>query len=87
MRNMNTVRKIAYFESVCLYKAGEWNTPSMLIKTSTARKQAWGNGSLDKPDVYKLVSKLVQLAEPKKGGFDQADSYTIAKGARKLWQQ
>ena len=82
-RNLNTVRKIAYFESVALAKAGEWNIPTLLLSPKTARKHGVGNGSLSKEQTFAIMSKKYDFCEGKYA-LDECDSLVIALAGYKL---
>lgn len=83
-RNLNTIRKISYFESGALLSAGEWGSKSLLIKPNTARKQALGNGALKKEEVYEIYRKEFKLRDEKDGGNDQSDAICIGLAANRM---
>lgn len=76
-RNVNTIRKIAYYESQALRLAGEWRAKIMLLKVVQARKLVFGNGSFSKPWVYNKLSKKYKLPPYEKGGNDESDAIVI----------
>lgn len=75
-RNMNTVRMIAYFESVALTKAGEWSTPTYIINDKSARKKALGNGAFTKEEAYDILKDDYYLSKFNEGGSDESDALT-----------
>jgi Holliday junction resolvasome RuvABC endonuclease subunit len=78
-RNMNTIRKLAYFESAALSKAGSWGVPTLLLKPNSARKLAFGpgNGNLSKDQVFSILSDR-GFEFDDKYGKDESDAITIA---------
>jgi Holliday junction resolvasome RuvABC endonuclease subunit len=87
-RNLNTVRKISYFESVALLKAGQWGATSLLIKPSTARKLTLGkgNGNLKKDQVFDMMSNEYKFTDGK-AGLDECDAVVIGIAAQKLYDK
>lgn len=75
-RNMNTVRMIAYFESVAIAKAGEWNVMPYIINDKSARKRGLGSGKLTKQEAYDKLKVEYKLPIFKDGGADEADAIT-----------
>lgn len=83
--NLNTVKKISYYQGLTIYLAAKWKSEVVLMRPTEARKLAYGKGNLSKEKVYEIVSKKYKLADFKKGGADQADAITLveAYGAKK----
>lgn len=77
-RNLNTVRKLAYFESAAILVAAKFKTPVFQFSPSVARKIALGNGKLTKEEIYNLYSKEYNLSPFKKGGHDESDAICLA---------
>lgn len=79
--NMDTVRKIAYFEAACLMVCwrGIGNVHS--VKTTTARKLVLGHGGLSKEKAHPLLESLAgRKLDP-----DEADAYLFALYAEAMW--
>lgn len=56
--NMDTVRKIAYFESVCMLSCAMLKLPVLSVKTTSARKAVLGKGNLKKEQAHPMLEKL-----------------------------
>ncbi len=85
--NMDTTRKIAYFEGAAIMKAAEHETPFLPLGVGSARKLAHGKGNLTKQEVYDINSKKRKLLPFKKGGSDQSDAMTLALAGREYYVQ
>jgi Holliday junction resolvasome RuvABC endonuclease subunit len=75
--NLDTVKKISYYQGLAIYKGTEWKAEVVLLRPSEARKLAYGKGNLPKEEIYNIVSKKHNLLDFKKGGSDQADAITL----------
>jgi crossover junction endodeoxyribonuclease RuvC len=53
--NLNTVRKIAYFEAMAMLVASQMGLDVEQIRTTSALKRVTGTGRMDKPDRQKWV--------------------------------
>lgn len=81
-RNLNTTRKICYFESVGLLKAGQWNSETMLIKPNQARKKVIGFVP-DKQETFSIMKgKGYKFCEGEEA-LDECDALVIALSAHK----
>lgn len=77
-QNLNTVRKLAYFEAAAMISAFRWGTDILQLTPSQARKAALGKGNLKKGQVYDIYSKQYDLLPFKKGGGDQSDALCLS---------
>lgn len=82
-RNVNTIRKIAYFESIGLLLAGEWKAKIMLFKPASHRKLALGNGNFTKEFCYNKLSKTYRFSAYDAGGNDESDAVSVGLAAWK----
>lgn len=82
-RNVNTIRKIAYFESVGLLLGGEWKAEILLLKVKTHRRLAFGNGSFTKEWCYNELSKKYKFPPYDSGGNDESDAISVGLAAHK----
>lgn len=85
--NVNTIRKISYFEAVAMIVAASHGTEVIQIKPSQARKIALGKGSLSKDECYDLILAHVGASNwfwtapvnaKLKGGSDETDALVCA---------
>jgi len=73
--NMNSVRKIAYFEAACMMGAAtRTKTDVRSMKTTSARKQGLGNGGLSKEQA---VTRVREMFSDDISG-DEADAIVLA---------
>lgn len=82
-RNVNTIRKISYFESIGLLLAGEWKANILLLKVPHIRKVVFGSGSFSKEWVYNELRKDYKLPPYDKGGNDESDAIAVGLAAWK----
>lgn len=78
-QNMDTVRKIAYFEAVCMIAGAELDIPVHQVRTTSARKQVLGKGSLSKDEVLMLTRTVYGSSLT----ADEADAVVLAHWAEK----
>lgn len=73
--NVNTIRKIAYFESAAMLSASMNSVPSELINVTSARKKVLGNGGLSKVESNTMIRDMLkdQLLGP-----DECDAILLA---------
>lgn len=78
-RNMDTVRKVAYFEAACMLAAAWAGLRVQQVRVTTARKSAFGKGlgGLSKEQAYE---RLVPLYGEM--GLDEADATVLGLWAR-----
>lgn len=76
IRNVQTIKKIAYYESISLLAASDTGTKAIQIAATSARKNAFGNGHLKKDEIDMLVRKLEPGYEFK--SKDETDAYCLA---------
>lgn len=75
--NMDTVRKIAYFEGAALLACSEAGIPVESMRTTQARKRVFGKGNAKKEEVRALLEKrFSRHLSP-----DEADALTLAIAA------
>lgn len=82
-RNTNTVRILARYEAATILAARANNVPVVETRVSKARSLAYGDGSMKKPEIYKLLTEQYSELDwlpgtDKGGGLDQADAATLA---------
>lgn len=77
--NLDTVKKISYFQGLTIYIAEKWGAEVVLLRPSTARKAALGKGNLNKQEVYDKISEQHELLPFKKGGGDQSDAIVLVE--------
>lgn len=77
--NLDTVKKISYYQGLTIYLATKWKSEVVLMRPTTARKLAHGKGNLSKEKVYEIISKKYNVGDFKKGGADQADAITLVE--------
>jgi len=77
--NLNTVKKISYYQGLTIYLSAKWKSEVVLMRPTEARKLAYGKGNLSKEKVYEIVGKKYKLADFKKGGADQSDAITLVE--------
>jgi Holliday junction resolvasome RuvABC endonuclease subunit len=73
--NVNTIRRIAYFESAALRYAARINAKVTLIQATSARRVVLGKGTLSKEACGDLVRQA--LKKPKLS-LDECDAYVLA---------
>ncbi len=75
IRNVNTFKKIAYYESISMTAAASVGSKVELMGVSTVRKLAFGKGNLSKDEVGFKVMAL----EPGKAweSADEKDAYAL----------
>lgn len=77
--NLDTVKKISYFQGLTIYMAEKWKAEIILLRPSSARKAAYGKGNLKKEAVYDIVTEKHELKPFKKGGGDQSDAICLVE--------
>lgn len=77
--NMDTVRKIAYFEAVCMMVGADLGIPVHQIRTTSARKAVLGSGKLSKDEVLMLARTVYDDTLT----ADEADAVVLAHWAEK----
>lgn len=76
--NMDTVRKIAYFEAASIIACMRKKVAVYSVKTTTARKRVLGKGNITKPDTIPMLESLIGA----KLGPDEADAVLFAMYAQ-----
>jgi Holliday junction resolvasome RuvABC endonuclease subunit len=88
--NVNTVRKIAYFEAAAMLQAAYWNVPVIQVQATKARRLALGKGNLKKTECYAQVKKEYTQIKYKpfsEGGGDQTDALVLALAGPALYEE
>lgn len=72
--NLNTVRRIAYFEAMPLLSAAQHGVPVEQLRTTTACKRAMGKGNAKKHERQAWVTRVLGSAPSE----DEADAAVFA---------
>jgi len=79
--NVNTIRKIAYFEAVAMLRGADAGCAVIPVQATRARKTVLGSGGLSKEVCYGMMKEMfphrVWLG-PKEGGMDETDAAVLA---------
>lgn len=83
-RNMDTVRKLSYFEAMVILAARVQAVEVVQVAPQTARKAGLGKGNLGKEECYEIIKAELRgtpyaLPPENKGGLDIADACVLAK--------
>lgn len=88
--NVNTIRKIAYFEAMGLLLAAQEAIYVSQVQATKARRIVLGRGTLSKEASFEVVKakfprwKFYSKAEP---AMDEADAIVLALAGRELYEE
>jgi Holliday junction resolvasome RuvABC endonuclease subunit len=75
--NLDTVRKISYFEAAAMLAAARAGVPAIMVQIVMARKEVFGRGNIKKPEADELVRTKLQPRVDWKSD-DETDAYVLA---------
>lgn len=80
--NLDTVRKIAYFEAAAMLAARRAGVDAIMVQVTSARKEALGSGKLKKEECDAIVR--ANHPEISWASMDETDAYVLAKAGPML---
>jgi Holliday junction resolvasome RuvABC endonuclease subunit len=83
--NLDTVRKIAYFEAAAMLAARRAGVPAIMVQVTSARLHALGSGKLKKEQCSEMVREMHPEVDWQSD--DETDAYVLAKAGPALLEK